>query len=216
MAEKAPELMTREDKIAKAKEFYACGYRNYVVGDFNEAAEDLSKSCELYAEIYGDESKEVALPNLYYGKTLIELAQMGENKVLDLPDQEDDDEDDDDDTPSPEQADSKNDENGTNAPSNLNGAGKSIPGPSSSEPQPGTSSGIQNGSSNVETEEEANENLQYAWEALEMAAKIFSRLGEGYEANLAEAHCGLGEILMENQNCTEAIRDYSKLFQHIK
>lgn len=59
MAEKAPELITREDKIAHAKELYARGYRNYVVGDFFEAAEDLSRSCELYAEIFGDESEEV-------------------------------------------------------------------------------------------------------------------------------------------------------------
>lgn len=51
MAEKSPELVTREDKISQAKEYYARGYRNYVVGDFNEAAEDLSRSCELYAEV---------------------------------------------------------------------------------------------------------------------------------------------------------------------
>lgn len=59
MAENAPELVTREDKIAHAKELYAKGYRNYVVGDFYEAAEDLSRSCELNAELYGDESEEV-------------------------------------------------------------------------------------------------------------------------------------------------------------
>lgn len=58
MTEKSSELK-REDKITQAKEFYARGYRNYVVGDFNEAAEDLSHSCELYAELYGDESEEV-------------------------------------------------------------------------------------------------------------------------------------------------------------
>lgn len=51
MAEKSPELVTREEKISQAKEYYARGYRNYVVGDFNEAAEDLSRSCELYAEV---------------------------------------------------------------------------------------------------------------------------------------------------------------------
>lgn len=60
MAEKSPELVTREEKIAQAKELYARGYRNYVVGDFNEAAEDLSRSCELNAELFGDESEEVS------------------------------------------------------------------------------------------------------------------------------------------------------------
>lgn len=65
MAEKNPELVTREEKIAQAKEHYARGYRNYVVGDFNEAAEDLSRSCELYAELFGDESEEVNLIKVY-------------------------------------------------------------------------------------------------------------------------------------------------------
>lgn len=60
MAEKSPEKVTREDKINQAKELYARGYRNYVVGDFNEAAEDLSRSSELYAELFGDESEEVS------------------------------------------------------------------------------------------------------------------------------------------------------------
>lgn len=59
MAEKAPEPISREDEIAKAKEHYAIGYRNYVVGSFHEAAEELSRSCELYAKLYGDESEEV-------------------------------------------------------------------------------------------------------------------------------------------------------------
>lgn len=90
MADKAPEEVSREYQIVQAKEFYALGYRNYVVGEFTQAAEDLSRSCELYAKLYGDESEEVAIPNLFYGKTLIELAQMGENKVLALPDEEDD------------------------------------------------------------------------------------------------------------------------------
>lgn len=51
MAEKAVDLMTRDEKIASAKDFYARGYRNYVVGDFYVAVEELSRSCELYAEV---------------------------------------------------------------------------------------------------------------------------------------------------------------------
>lgn len=31
------------------------------------------------------------MPNLFYGKTLIELAQLGENKLLVLPEKEDED-----------------------------------------------------------------------------------------------------------------------------
>lgn len=171
--------------------------------------------------------KQVAVPNLFYGKTLIELAQMGENKVLALPDQE---EEDDDEEGGDEEGEDEEEEAGgtctstsaeaTVAPKEStnesnNGAGPSNAGASSSsssEPQPGTSSSSCNGN-NGNTDngnEEANENLQFAWEALEMAAKIFRRLGVGYEEYLAETHYGLGEILMENQNCAEACRDYSK------
>lgn len=140
---------------------------------------------------------------------------MGENKVLDLPDQE---EDEDEDEPAPEEADAEDDSDNekgeieieSSSSSNKEGTVNIITGPSSSEPQPGTSSGIQNGAE--KSEDETNENLQFAWEALEMAAKIFRRLGASHEEYLAEAHLGLGEILMENQNCSEAIRDYSELF----
>lgn len=181
--------------------------------------------------------EQVAIPNLFYGKTLIELAQMGENKVLALPDQEEEEGDDEDEEGGDEEEEAEDDgEGGTStsaaatpaAPegttnkvesekTSSNGAGPSnaaaSSSASSSEPQPGTSSGIQSNGSNGNADngaEEANENLQFAWEALEMAAKIFRRLGVGYEEYLAESHYGLGEISMENQNCPEAIRDYSK------
>lgn len=139
---------------------------------------------------------------------------MGENKVLDLPDQE---EDEDEDEPAPEEADAEDDSDNEKGEIEIESSSSSnnisvniITGPSSSEPQPGTSSGIQNGAE--KSEDETNENLQFAWEALEMAAKVFRRLGASHEEYLAEAHLGLGEILMENQNCSEAIRDYSELF----
>lgn len=75
-------------------------------------------------------------------------------------------------------------EDGGNEPKLTgNGAGASHAeaGASTSiDPQPGTSSGIRNGSDNLveSADAEASENLQFAWEALEMAAKIFRRLGE--------------------------------------
>lgn len=175
---------------------------------------------------------QVAVPNLFYGKTLIELAQMGENKVLALPDQEEVENDEDDDEDEDDAATTDGDiGNGTTSsaaeekveikngkPSN-DAAGPSSAAASSSspysDPQPGTSTGIQgsNGNNDADADsgnEEANENLQFAWESLEMAARIFRRLGVGFEEYLAEAHYGLGEISMENQNLPEAIRDYSK------
>lgn len=93
---------------------------------------------------------------------------------------------------------------------------------STAEPQPGTSSGQTNGSSSAaangnaeiadipeegEDEEDAT-NLQYAWEALEIAVKIFERMGESGLAHLADAYFELAEISLENDHCTEAVKDY--------
>lgn len=168
---------------------------------------NCKKICKIHYFLF----QKVAVPNLFYGKTLIELAQMGENKVLDLPDQAEDKDDDDEDEEEEEDGPpTEGVDANAKLPTTANGS-KPSPGPSS--PQPGTSSGIQaaNGKENTEDANEG-ENLQFAWEALEMAAKIFRRLGVGYEEYLAEAHYGLGEILMENQNCAEAIRDYSEFY----
>lgn len=88
MADKSDELMTREDRINQAKEYYGRGSRNYLVKDYAEAAEDFSRACELYAELYGENADELGLPHLYYAKALIALAQGGENKVLALQDEE--------------------------------------------------------------------------------------------------------------------------------
>lgn len=94
------------------------------------------------------------------------------NKFLNDLDTEGDEDDDDDDEKSNK---SRNGESSYHAETSA----------ASNEPQPGTSSGIRNGSNgsdkeieSTEAEGEANENLQFAWEALEMAARIFRRLGK--------------------------------------
>lgn len=79
--------------------------------------------------------------------------------------------------------DDDDDENGGKEPnSSRNGEGAyniEAGASTSNDPQPGTSSGIRNGDNLIENAEaEASENLQFAWESLEMAAKIFRRLGE--------------------------------------
>lgn len=144
---------------------------------------------------------QVAVPNLFYGKTLIELAQQGENKLLVLPEEEEEDAEEDAEEGGDNVDTDTDDENSSEAPipvPNGSSSGQdAMPSASSSnEPQPGTSSGIQrnNGNSNgneaKNDDGETNENLQYAWEALEMAARIFRRLGKGYEEYLAESHYG--------------------------
>lgn len=224
--------MTAEQKEERAKDYFNRGSRNYLVKDYSEAAEDLSHACELYAEVYGNESEEIGLPFLYYAKTLIALAQRGENKVLAIdetaaeddgneqaaPESSDSDDDDD------EEDDKKNEIGPANGENGEGANGSAATG----DPQPGTSSGKTNGDSPKEDGAGANNeggetgddedditNLQCAWESLEMAVKIFGRMGDCALPNLAEAHFELGEISLENSHYAEAIEDYGELLvQH--
>uniref|UniRef100_A0A182SHL7 Tetratricopeptide SHNi-TPR domain-containing protein n=1 Tax=Anopheles maculatus TaxID=74869 RepID=A0A182SHL7_9DIPT len=91
---------------------------------------------------------------------------------------------------------------------------ESAPGPSGSkeangEPQPGPSTS--NGTGNAQ--EEAADNLQVAWEILELAVNIFQQQGEkGYE-NLPECYMELAGISFENSFFKEATKDYVKALE---
>lgn len=222
MAEISEELLTAEQKVERAKEYFNRGSRNYLVKDYPEAAEDFSRACELYAELHGDNADELGLPSLFYAKSLIALAQGGENKVLAIPEENENEGDDDDDED--EVGEEANEENGevgvSKAVEGENGTASTSE-EEVSNPQPGTSSGTTNGAAKTngdgngeaaeatEDEEDAT-NLQYAWEALELAVKIFERMGEPALSNLADAHFELGEISLENGHCADAIKDYGK------
>lgn len=225
MAELAEDLLTAEERTDRAKEYFNRGSRNYLVKDYSEAAEDLSRACEMYAEIYGNESDEIGLPFLYYAKTLIALAQRGENKVLTIEEVEEGDDDadgdgetegggggdddDDDESDEPAQTDEKN---GKEAPKEDEKVAGDDPQPGTSSGQPSETNGAtKNGTENGGAEEEDEvTNLQCAWESLEMAVKIFQRIGESALPNLADAHFELGEISLENGHYAEAIQDYGK------
>lgn len=84
---------SRDEQIAIAKALYGTGSRNYLVKAYAEAADDLSEVCSMYAELYGENADELGMPYMLYAKSLIALAQQGENKVLDLKEEEEEDED---------------------------------------------------------------------------------------------------------------------------
>lgn len=93
MAEKPEEQFTSDEKIAKAKELYARGCRNYYVKSYSDAADDLSEACKLFAEEYGIVADELGDVYLLYGKALVATGQE-ENKLIDVPEEDDDDDDD--------------------------------------------------------------------------------------------------------------------------
>lgn len=91
MAEKPEDQFNDEDKIARAKELYAIGCRNYYVRSYTEAADDLSEAAKLFGEVYGIDGAELGDVYLMYAKSLVAVGQ-GENKVVDVPDEEGSDE----------------------------------------------------------------------------------------------------------------------------
>lgn len=91
MAEKPEDQFSSEEKVAKAKELYARGCRNYYVKSYSEAADDLSEACKIFGEEYGVDGDELGDVYLLYAKALCAVGQE-ENKLIDVP-EEDDDED---------------------------------------------------------------------------------------------------------------------------
>lgn len=203
--------MTDEEKMAHAKELYARGSRNYLVKDYTEAADELSEVCALYAELIGDNCDELGMPYLLYAKSLIALAQQGEHKILEIPEEEPDGDDEDDDNDEDEGSEAATSGEKINVSNGIANGG-------SAEPQPGTSNEEVPTATDdldvpVEEEEDTQTaNLQIAWEVLELAVKIFLRQGDS-TSNLAAAYFELAEISFENAQYEAALRDYSKFLQ---
>lgn len=230
MADKSEDIQSIDDKIALAKELYATGSRSYLVKSYSDALEDLSKACEMYEAVHGHLADELGLPYLMYAKSLIAVAQQGENKIVDVPDDEDEQKDEDDDEKGVEGDDNdENDEedeqetdkpneadNGTGEKCITNGNGTNGTSTASSEPQPGPSSvADENKVDENQEDDDADSdspaaNLQLAWEVLELAAKIFIRQGEPALSNLAEVYFELAEISFENSHFDTAVMDYKK------
>lgn len=216
--------MSAEERCAYAKDLFGRGSRNYLVKDYAEAADDLSEVCTLYEEIYGNNADELGMPYLLYAKSLIALAQGGENKLLvDVPEEEEDGDDDDDEDGDDGGEAASAEKDGTDAQQTE---AKEEPAASSSSAGPSngaTSNGQTNGGGADDTIGDADEveddspaaNLQVAWEVLELAVQIFLRQGDASGANLADAYFELAEISLENSHFETAVRDYSKFFAYI-
>lgn len=232
MADKSEDIQSIDDKIALAKELYGTGSRSYLVKSYADAVDDLSKCCEMFEAVHGHLADELGLPYLMYAKSLIAVAQLGENKIVDVPDDEEEQQKDDDgesnenDEDDEEEEDGGEDEegkqetdkpkegeNGTEGKAVTNGNGTN--GDSASDPQPGTSSNVDENQDDDDADSDSPAaNLQLAWEVLELTVKIFLRQGEPALSNLAEAYFELAEISFENSHFDTAVMDYSKNGHH--
>jgi len=77
-AEETPAPVVTEEHI---KKLFNIGYRNFIAGDYPEAADALQEVCRFNSETYGEKDDKCADALLLYGRTLLELGRA-ENCVL--------------------------------------------------------------------------------------------------------------------------------------
>ncbi|KAG6463081.1 histone-binding protein N1/N2 [Manduca sexta] len=213
-------------------ELLGVGRRNLAVRDFNAAAEALAKACELLAKEHGDTADQCAEAYLWYGKALLGLSREESGVLGDgMPgsgnadeDEENEEQDDNEENEAAEQnGESSKKENGveqseaestTKEPESTT---KDEAAGSSSEamdqPEPSTTNGEANDEStmNVDGEDEVD-NLQLAWEMLDLARSILYRRvqeggGDAARALLADVHLALGEVALESETYDKAVID---------
>ncbi|XP_038211783.1 histone-binding protein N1/N2 [Zerene cesonia] len=214
-------------------ELLAVGRRNLAVRDYGAAVESLAKACELLAKEHGDTADQCAEAYLWYGKALLGLSRE-ENGVLGdgMPGTNNAEEDDDENDEQEENGDEdameadgeangdvtekeKEDEEQSAAESTTKEEAATAPEPESSvqdTEQPGTSNGEANDESMVNLDNEDDvDNLQLAWEMLDLSRSILERRAqskaEGVRTLLADVHLALGEVALESETYDKAVVD---------
>jgi nuclear autoantigenic sperm protein len=196
------------------------------------------EACRLLAEEFGDLADECAEAYYYYGLALLENARHEGDVLGDAVEGGEKTEDDDEEDESEEEEKSGDDEemeseeNGEAASAGeepkektetsdekpvTNGKGKAL-----KPPQPVQSAGektpeaeeVKDGNEAPEEEvEEASNDLQLAWEILELAKQIYERQAQkdpGANPRLADSLLRLAEVAIESENYTSAIEDLQK------
>ncbi|XP_073945517.1 nuclear autoantigenic sperm protein isoform X2 [Choristoneura fumiferana] len=223
----------QEQEVTSPTELLATGRRNLAVRDYHAATEALAKACEFLAKEHGDTADQCAEAYLWYGKALLGLSReesgvLGDGMPGGNADAEDDDEDGDNGEDNEENGEEQNGEEGNGEtavePEKLDageaskaGEGSSAidkPGSSSGDTsdKPGTSNGDAADESMVDLENEDDvDNLQLAWEMLDLARSILRKRAEkdggASRAQLAEVHLALGEVALESETYDKAVID---------
>ncbi|KAJ2937882.1 hypothetical protein O0L34_g18704 [Tuta absoluta] len=219
-----------------AADLLAAGRRHLAVKDFSAAVETLATACELLAKEHGDTADQCAEAYLWYGKSLLGLSRE-ESGVLgdgmpgaNAEEGEDEDEEGDANEENGEAEPTENGkadpaENGEAAPKE-NGVAEKLEAestskddePSSSKPETAEEPAASNGEdandesvANLENEDDV-ENLQLAWEMLDLSRSILENRvqdggGEAARALLADAHLALGEVALESETYDKAVAD---------
>ncbi|XP_050346019.1 protein HGV2 [Nymphalis io] len=214
MAE-VPEVTT-----SSAEELLASGRRHLAVRDYNAATESLAKACELLAKTHGDIADECAEAYLWYGKALLGLSReesgvLGEGVPGANNEEEEENEEENSENGEGESKENEPDSEMPNAKVEKNEAESTTKDEEVAsstaeiaEEKPGTSNGDQNDESiaNLDNEEDID-NLQLAWEMLELSRSILQKRGAESRAQLADAHLALGEVALESETYDKAVLD---------
>ncbi|XP_059503948.1 nuclear autoantigenic sperm protein isoform X2 [Stegostoma tigrinum] len=182
------------DVSVEATKLLGTGKRHMVMEDFVAAVNTFQDACRLLSERHGEMADECGEAYFCYGKALLELARIERgvlgNALQGVP------EDDDEETAAAD-ADSRveNAENVADASGAADASGDDDENEETGEGK--------------DTESEEVDNLQLAWEMLELAKVIFKRQ-ESKEIQLcaAQAYLKLGEVGIESENYIQAIEDF--------
>ncbi|XP_013199592.2 nuclear autoantigenic sperm protein [Amyelois transitella] len=203
-------------------ELLATGRRNLAVRDYSAAAEVLSLACEQLAQEHGEHGDQCAEAYLWYGKALLGLSRE-ESGVLgdavpgtNAEEGENEEQEGDNDEEEQNVEEAKSEENGqADAEKNKvesttkdDGPGSSSADAGSSE-EPGTTT---NGDGEEDENPESEDNLQLAWEMLELSRIILDKRvtnggGDAARALLADVHLALGEVALESETYDKAVVD---------
>merc|ERR1712096_77474 len=227
---------------SEAMEHLLEGKRNYLCGEFAEAVSCLALACELMAQQYGETADECADSYFHYGKALLELARMEGgvpgNALEGVPEGDDaedaqvesavkmsEDEKEDVGTKVMEALEENFVEHEEKVATLLEGHKKAVDCEEEEDVEEGqesmdvdvkegekTSEKKSEDEMEAEVENEDLSNLQRAWEVLELAKIIYTRMikeskNEMNEKKLCETLLTLGEVSIENENWSTAVED---------
>ncbi|CAG4961156.1 unnamed protein product [Parnassius apollo] len=230
-----------EVSTSSPTELLGSGRRHLAVRDYNAAVETLAKACELLAKEHGDTADQCAEAYLWYGKALLGLSREESGVLGDgMPGTGNADEEDDDNEeengedeqngdveieaeakPEKEKANGVAADSGSGEVKKIEAEsttkedepGSTVSTSGTDENKPGTSNGepMDESIANLENEDDVD-NLQLAWEMLDLARSILHRRvetggGDGDRALLADVHLALGEVALESETYDKAVID---------
>jgi len=223
-----------KDVLANAMDHLMDGKRNFLCEDFAESVSSLAVACEMLGKQFGETANECADSYFHYGKALLELARMESgvlgNALEGVP------EEDDKETSQVESAEKMTEDEKEEVGSKvmealeenfveheekvatlLEGHTKAVDCDDEDEDTMDVDATEEKPKENAdameaEVENEDLSNLQRAWEVLELAKVIYTRMiketqSELNEKKLCETLLILGEVSIENENWSQAVED---------